>query len=38
MFEVNTKNTIWRRYDIFIDNFEHISHHFSSVSVVEFEF
>ena len=27
----------WRRSGIFIDNFEHISHLFSSVSTVEFE-
>ena len=28
---------IWRRFGVFIINFEHISHHFSSVSFVDFE-
>ena len=27
----------WRRFDVFIDNFEHISHLYSSVSIVNFE-
>ena len=26
----------WRRPDVFIDNYEHISHPYSSVSVVDF--
>ena len=27
----------WRRFDVFIVNFEYFSHHFSSVSIVNFE-
>ena len=33
MFKVNN----WRRFDVFIVNFEHISHLCSSVSIVNFE-
>ena len=33
MFKVNN----WRRFDVFIVNFEHISHLCSSVSIVDFE-
>ena len=35
MFKVNNKNT--RTSGVFIGNFEHISHFFSSVSIVDFK-
>ena len=35
MFKVNNK--AWRRFGGFIVNFEHISHLFFSVSIVNFE-
>ena len=37
MFKVNNKNIRRRRYGIFIVNFEHNSHLFFSVFIVEFE-
>ena len=40
MFKVNNKNTRkrhWRRSAVFTVNLEHVSHLFSSVSIVEFE-
>ena len=40
MFKVNnkdTKMTPWRRFGVFIVNFEHILHPCSSVSIVNFE-
>ena len=40
MFKVNnkdTKTTPWRRFGVFIVNFEHISHLCSNVSIVNFE-
>ena len=40
MFKVNnkdTKMTPWRRFGVFVVNFEHISHLCSSVSIVNFE-
>ena len=40
MFKVNNKDTKrrhWRGFGFFIVNFEHISHLFSSVSIVNFE-
>ena len=36
MFRVNNKDK-WRRFGVFIVNFEHISHLCSGVSVVNFE-
>ena len=45
MFKVNNEDTKttqilkrnWRRFGVFIVNFEHISHRCSSVSIVNFE-
>ena len=37
MFKVDTKTTQWRRFGVFIVNFEHISHLCSSASVIDFE-
>ena len=40
MFKVNnkdTKTTPWRRFGVFIVNFEHTSYLCSSVSIVNFE-
>ena len=42
LLRVNNRNTRtlerqWRRFGVFIVNFEHISHLYSSVSIVNFE-
>ena len=40
MFKVNnkaTKTTSWRRFGGFIVNFKHISHLYSSISIVNFK-